>query len=271
MATEILAGPLGEIRAASTAGGGTALTTTAGFIQIPTGVRHLMITPRNFSTGVVAQIALNPYLVVIKTADALATAPTDYSENAQDGSAATDVTLSSLDTAANLDFLYVGSHLPFRGVVCDIDAANGTASVLTVKYWQDAAPDAWTDITATDGTTSGGATFAVDGNVTWTVPTDWLKASLLTIADTTLSFPYAGLPMYWTRWEVSVALDSSTTLNSMLSMNRSTAYWELLSGQPLEERITKGLGGIGCVEALMNAGTGNLIVNAASGAGSSFV
>lgn len=271
MATEIIAGSLGSVRSASTAGGGTALTTTAAFIQIPTATRHLMITPRNFSTAVVAKVALNPYLVILRTQDALATAPTDASENAQDASTSTSVTLSSQGTAAQSDYLYVGSHIPFRGVNIDVDATNGNASVLTVKYWQDATPDAWADISATDGTASGGATLAVDGSVTWTVPTDWLKASLRTIGDTTLTFPHATEPMYWTRWEVSAALDASVTLDHMLAMNRSTAYMELLSGQTYETRITKGVGGIACVEALTDAGTGNLIVNVASGQGAHFL
>jgi hypothetical protein len=106
-------GPLGELRSASTAGGGTALTTAPLVIPLPRGIRHVMIEGRNYSTAVVAQIALVPYLSVMKTADNLATI-TDYSANAQDGSASTDITLSSLDTIANLDYLIVGSHLPFR-------------------------------------------------------------------------------------------------------------------------------------------------------------
>jgi hypothetical protein len=50
----------------------------------------------------------------------------------------------------------------------------------------------------------------------------------------------------------------------MLCANRSTAYMELLSGQTFEQRVFAGVGGFGCVEAKMNAGTGNLVVNGAS-------
>ena len=70
--------------------------------------------------------------------------------------------------------------------------------------------------------------------------------------------------MFWTRWSVSAALDTAVTLDHMAAANRSTAYAELLSGQTFEERIRHGFGGIGCVEALVNAGTANLIVNVAS-------
>lgn len=261
MATEVYSGPLGEVRAASTAGGGTALTTTAGLIVLPDGAKHVFLTPRNFSTAVVVKFALNPYLVVMKTADDLVTV-TDYSQNAQDASTATDVTLSSLGTAAQADYVFVGAHLPFRGVTIDVDAANGTASVLTVKYWTGSA---WTDISATDGTAAGGASLAQDGNVTWTMPTDWAKATLRAInSPSPGNVIYANTPLYWTRWQFSGGLDSSTTQNSWVALNRSTVYAELVSGQSFEERVNKGVGGFAAVEALTDAGTANLIVNVAT-------
>ena len=206
----------------------------------------------------VVQYLLNPYLIVLKTADDLQTI-TDYSESAQDGSAATDVTLSSLGTAAQGDYLYVGAYHPFRGVSVDVDAANANASVLTVNYWNGSA---WTDITATDGTISGGASMGQDGDVTWTVPTAWAAASLTTInSPAPASVAYRNdSRVYWTRWQFSAALDASTTLNSMLAMNRSTTYAELPSGVAWQQRCEKTPGGIGCIEAKTDAGTANLVV-----------
>lgn len=267
MPTETYAGGIGEARAASTAGSGTALTTTAVCIAVPSATRLLTLTPRNLTTAAVAQYAINPYLVVLKTADLLATA-TDYSEAAQDGDATTDVVLSSLDTIANGDCLYVGSHLPFRGVSIDVDAANGTASVLTVKYRK--SDNTWADISATDGTASGGATMAIDGSVTWTVPSDWVKCALRKIGETTARIAYSGNDLYWTRWQVSAALDSSTTLNSLMALNRSTAYAELLAGQVREIAFGKGPEGHGCIEALVPAGGGNLVVNVDTRGGGRF-
>lgn len=270
MAQEILAGPLGELRAASTADGGTALTTTAGFIYLPLYSNHIFITPRNFSAAVVAKFLLNPWLVVLKTTDGMATATnlTDYSENAQDGSASTDVTLSSLDTLANGDFLLVGAPIQYRGVYVDVDSTNSTAAVLTVSYWN----GVWTDTGDTDGTITSSTTFAKDGLVYWAVPASWRAETLKNIypncPDKTISangdYVVNDLRLYWTRWEVDTAIDSSVTLDAMWAANRSTAYAELLSGQCFEEKIKHGIGGIGCVEALTNAGTANLIVNAAS-------
>jgi hypothetical protein len=268
MATEVVNVPFNEVRAASTAGGGSALTVSTT-ISTPflAGTNYAWIEGRNYSTAVVVKYALVPYLLVYKTADALATV-TDYSEAAQDGSTGTDVVLSSLDTLANGDALWVGSHVPFRGVVADVDAANGTASVLTGTYWNGSA---LTDISLTDGTTSAGATFAVDGAITWTVPTDWVAAPLALIGSAASSVPFSGNPLYWVRLVVSAALDSSTTLNSLLARVRSTAYAELVTGRVVEMAVRRGVGGIVGVEATTDAGTANLIVNCAVRHGSRFL
>ncbi len=269
MATDFVAGRTNqELRAASTASGGTALTTTAGYIQLPLGSKYLYITPRNFATAVVAKVALNPWLVVLKTTDILATAPTDYSSAAQDADASTNVTLDALGTLANGDWLLVGSHLPFRGVYCDVDGANAVNATLTVTAWNGSA---WADTSATDGTNSSG-TFAVDGLIYWTVPTTWPATKLSDIYPGLAFYAYyTGVPLYWTRWVVSAALTNPTTLNSMVAANRSTAYMELVPGQTYSEKINHAvIGGIGCVEALTDAGTANLIVNVGAGPGGRF-
>lgn len=354
MASEILAGGVGEIRALSTANGGTALTTTATYIGIPPKTSHLYITPRNLVTDPVAKFSLNPYLSVLKTTDGMATAPTDYSANAQDCDASTVVTLSSLDTLANGDFLLVGAELPFRGVYVTMTATvNGTESTLAVHYWK--SDSTWADASVTDGTKSGSTAFAQSGLAYWTVPADWMPVALDSIysgaklADGTGTFtgstvylvpgantvtctaagtctitlptgatgmvrgsgsgggtmavtsepvvlaagantvttsgtvgtivvtvnpstPQSAVthePLFWTRWSVSVALDTSTA-SAMYAANRSTAYGELLAGQPFEQTIKTGMGGYGCVEGVMAAGTGNLIVMGAARRGGGF-
>lgn len=260
---DLYAGGVGEARNI-TASKGLACTTTAQFVPILDGVTGIEFLTRNYAGGAaVVRYALNPYLLVVKTTDNLGSTSntTDYSKNAQDGDAATLVDLSSLSTLANNDYLLIGSHLPFRGVDVDVNAANGNASVLTVTYWNGSA---WTDITATDGTTNGGATFAIDGQVTWTVPAAWTAAQLVDIispAPVYNSTKYRNEVLYWTRWEVSAALDSSTTLKAMLTMNRSTTYAEMISTFARDFRVYKAPGGLGCIEALTDAGTANLIIN----------
>ena len=269
MSTEVTAGPQGPIRAASTAAGGTALSTTAAFIQLPRVTRHLEMIPRNFLTAVVYQVAYNPFLLVFKTADSLATAPTDSSWAMQDGSTATTLVLNDFDVAANGNFIYVFSHQMFRGARAIVGNTNSTVSALTVKYWDGGA---WADISASDGTQTGGdTTFGQSGNVTWTVPTDWARVSLVDAGDTSLPGALFRQPYYLTRWEVSVQLDASVTLTGLVAMNRSTAYAEYLSGLAKELQVNHGPGGIGCIEALVDAGSGNLIVNAAAAYGGDFV
>lgn len=263
MATEIVQGPLGESRAMSTAGGGTALTTTAVRIAIDRGVKNLGLIPRNFAGATVVQWLTCPWLTILKTTDAHLTF-TDYSLEAQDNSVATSITLSSLDTLANGDALYVGSHIPFAGVHVDVDAANGNASVLTVDYWNGTA---WTDISATDGSASGGATFAVDGSITWTVPTAWSTARLVAAVPATGNHEGLGGELFWTRFSVSAALDASTTLDHMLALPRNTTYSELIESIGREFAVTIGPNGISAIQAKTDAGTANLIVNGDSRTG----
>lgn len=272
---DTLSGPIGETRAASAAGGGTALSTTPAYIGLPRGTRHVYIEGRNYSTAVVAQFFLNPYLVILRTQNSLASYA-DYSNDAQDGDAATEVVLDAQDTAANGDYLYVGSHTPFGGVYCDISAdsneANGTASTLTVSYWDGAA---WTDISATDNTKSGSTTFASDGTVTWTIPGGWRAMSLDAIGKVDGLVPGTAVPyrterLYWTRWTLSAAIDALTRIDGMYAISHLSAYTELVSGRVWEQRVHQGVGGVGCVQAACNAGTANLIVNVATDAGGYF-
>lgn len=262
MATETVVGPYGEVQAASTAGGGTALTTTATRILLPFGTKHIDLVPRNFVTAVVVQWLKNPWLAVLKTTDDHASF-TDYSTNVQDGGFSTTANLNSFDTLANGDALYVGSHLPFSGVEVDVGSTNSTGSrTLTVSYW--AGSGSWQDISATDGTAAGGTTFAQDGSVTWTVPSGWGTAKLS--ATNSAIDPSLGAygEMYWTRWTVDGALDSSVNARGMIAINRSTTYHEIPSGMAWAEAVTVGPGGISSIQAKTDAGTANLIVDCAA-------
>lgn len=260
MATEIIPGPYGEARAVSTAGGGSALTSTAIRVMLEQGTKQVELIPQNLAGAKVVQWLPCPWLTLYKTTDGGATF-TDYSFPAQDNSTtAAGVVLSSLDTVANGDWLYVGCAVPFAGVAIDVDSTNSTASVLTVKYRK--SDNTWADITATDGTASGGATFAQDASVTWTIPTDWISGRLQDFDADSIQQGLGG-ELFWTRWEVSAAVDSSTTLDSMIALPRSTTYAELPSGLAKEFAVTVGptKEGISAIQAKTDAGTANLIVN----------
>ena len=267
--SQTIAAEFSEVRAASTASGGSALTTTASLISIPFGTNWISLTPRNFVACNVARYLLNPYLLIVRTSDALVTTGnlSDISDEMQDGDTTT-ASFNSFDIAANGDFLYVGAAIPFRGAAVDVTNTNTVGgTTLTVKYWN----GAWSDISATDGTTSGADTFGVDGNVTWTVPATWVKTSLFASGDTLLRSSWSGVDLYWTRWETNAIFDTTVSVAQIRALNRSTAYSEWLEGQTYEQAIqTGGPGGVACIEALTDAGTANLLVNVATGRGETF-
>ncbi len=269
MATEIVDAPLGEIRAESAAG--TALTTTAVGIGYDLGSRWLSITPRNFSSANVARIQLVPWLSIVKTQDNHATF-TDYSENAQDGASANVVDLSSQNTLANGDALYLGAAGTFRGVYVNTTTTNSTGSrTLRADAWTGSL--GWFNLTSSisDGT-SGSTALDQDGNVTWTIPAAWVTATLDGILSS-LSNAYVlpdalrrefTTPLFWIRWTYNGALDSTTTCEEMIALHRSAAYGSLVEGQPLSTKANHSFGGIGGIEALTDTGTANLLVNGAT-------
>ena len=264
MAQEITPSVIGDWHGLG-ASGGVALTTSSQVQAFDEGTRVISLTGRNYGTGaVVARVLMCPWVVGVKTTDALATEgnATFYTSEAQDNDVATSVTLSSLDTAVNDNYLYVGAAVRFRGVDVDVDAPNGNSSVLTVRYWNGTS---WGDISDTDNTIDTGATFGLDGQVLWTVPSDWVGVRLdgtTATPDTSLTLSAFTQTLFWTRWEVSVALDSSVTLDHFIALNQSTAYAELVEGQTLEQAVLRDLGGQSAIEAVTDAGTANLIINA---------
>lgn len=236
---------------------GLAMTATASCVAVLPGAEYVVLDPRGFTTAVVAMVAFNPWLVVVKTTDSLATNAnaTDYSESAQDGSTGTTLVLSSLATTGAL---WVGSDLPFRGMVVDVNATNTAAAVIAGVYWDGSTQTA---LSMTDGTASGGASLAVDGAITWTMPTDWTKAKLSVVGAAVDGVKYAGAELYWAKITWDAALDSAVTLNSVLALNRSTNYIGLPTGREFALPITRGPGGFGAIECRTDAGTGNLQIS----------
>ena len=272
MPTDVVDAALGHQRLAGAANG-VALSTTAAFVGFHQGTRHIALIPRNFTTAVVVRAAFCPYLVILKTHDALASKPRDYSAPAQDGSTASSLDLTGLPALANGGALWVGSAVRYRGAHIDVDAANAEANNLTVHH-----PNAsltLTDISGTDNTDTG-ASLAVDGTVTWTVPAAaaWPMASLVdickvnNIALASINFAHKEDKLYWTRWTWNAAMTSVTvvTLDHMLGLNESTAYFEWPVGMAKVERVHMGVGvnGVSGLELLTDAGTGNLLVNCAA-------
>lgn len=276
MPTQVMPGVNLELRSAGFVSGGLAATTTVKTVGLLPGTKYVSLATHNLgATTVAVSFALNPWLTILKTADGGATF-TDYSEVAQNDSADTGVVLSSLDTLANGDAVFIGSHVQFRGLQFDLDDLNATASVLTASYYNGTT---WADTSDTDGTISTGATMGQDGAVTWTVPTAWTSETLENImgkADEpfkpTFVKPVAGInlyvtPQYWIRLEVSAALDSSTTAHQIHALNRSVSYAQIANDAPHQQALNRGRGGFGSIEYRTDTSTADLLINVGSGGG----
>jgi hypothetical protein len=128
---------------------------------------------------------------------------TDISSPAATISTENDVNLSSIFVTPASDRIYLGSLGEFDGIyVRQLDRLNAVASTLTVKY---SGPTGWTALTALNGTASTTATFAKSGRITWTVPSNWERRTLVT-AD----------PMFWIELSVSAGLTANTAATQIL-------------------------------------------------------
>ena len=127
----------------------------------------------------------------------------DYSDNVRDLVTASRVAvLDSLNTYAAFECIFIKTKTPAASLAFAIAKANGSASVLTLYYWNGTD---WTHASATDGTTDGGATLAVDGAITWTSPGDAEQEK----------FMY-GQNGFWYQIRVSAQLDSEVEISSVL-------------------------------------------------------
>lgn len=168
---------------------------------------------------------------------------TDATRAVSDRVAATVLTLSSMNTAAQGDYVLVGAKVPFGGIVVDLTSSvNGTASALAATYVK--GDGTFAALTATDGTSSGGATFGADGAITWTMPSDW---TLKTIN---------GLEAYWVQLAVSAQLDSSTTVAELALLSADTNRGYGLAASPV--RLPLSNLQTGAVEAVLASGTATL-------------
>ena len=273
-------GPLQEARTASTAGGGTALTTAAVIVGIPNGTTHLSMVARNAAAANVLKLALNPFLLILTTANNLQKTSDFSTAGQQNPATASAITLNALNTLATGGALYIGSQVQIRGFrVVMSGSVNSIASTLTGNFWNGTA---WAALAGfTDGTSAASATFAQNGDIVWTVPTTAKPVILaatqpasvfgslpnsqgggITPSQFAAAVPYSDRPRFWYQLVVSAQLSATVAANSFFSLNRNTTqYSEYLFAERLQLRVSKEVDGLGCVEALTDAGTGNLIVD----------
>lgn len=68
------------------------------------------------------------------------------------------------------DYLHIGSNKQFDRIIVDVSSGNSNSASVTAEYWNGSA---WTALTITDGTSSSGRTFNQDGQITFTLPSNW--------------------------------------------------------------------------------------------------
>ncbi len=128
---------------------------------------------------------------------------------------AEDLNLATVFTTFATDRLYVGARYAFDGLFVDLlDSVNANASILTAKYWKGGA--GWTTLSATDGTTTGGKTFALSGRVTWTQPTTWERVDLNSVGE----------EFFWVELSISAALTAGTAASQILPIRSPDALKE---------------------------------------------
>ncbi len=141
-----------------------------------------------------------------------------YSVNQFSYGSPTGVDLSSLDTAANGDWMVVGfaASTPIYGLVLDLSATNSNASTMTVQYWNGAA---WTAFAVVDDVWDGTrvpllATPMVDGliSLAGSGTVSWANA------PTTVASTINSISAHYYRVSFSAALDSTVTVISVFGI-----------------------------------------------------
>jgi hypothetical protein len=126
----------------------------------------------------------------------------DYSTQVSDGLTTTSAVLDSLgDLANDYDCIFIMTPVACKQFTVTVSLANGTASVVALKYWN----GEWTAVSGfSDGTTSGGATLAQSGDMTWTQPTDAVP-----------HYMYGKNGFWWQLYLSSGDLDSEVEITSV--------------------------------------------------------
>ena len=120
-------------------------------------------------------------------------------------------TAGALNSMQTADFIYIGCTRQFRGLAVDVTNTNSTTSTIALDYSGRAG--VWTSLSSpTDGTASGGASFAQDGAITWTVPGNWVSSSL------TLPNEQKSESLYWVRISQSAALDATVSIVELAAL-----------------------------------------------------
>lgn len=236
-----------------------ALSSTVASLGIPPGYQQALL----YSPTVDFRLHLNPGIIAAFFYDVSATIGarfTDFTSVLTDRDTATG-TSGAMNSMQTGDRLYVCVDDPIGGLRTTIGNANSTSSTMTVKYSKSDATFA--SISVTDGTTSGGATLAITGALTWSVPSDWQAQTLKTLGVTDQGAAGHGdVPAalgFWLEVTVGTAVDSTTSITELWTQNKNTDRMYLRAST--EYTISLDRRRIGAIDAILASGTDTLQVD----------
>lgn len=215
--------------------------------NIPPGHNILEVDLYHASTVEVLLLALAPKIERILFYAASAPASSrwiDLTKNLLDRNVTTGAASGTglyLNAMTAADALYICFRKSVRGVAVNVADANGIASTATWSYLD--TENAWTSLSATDGTDPAGGdvvTLGQDGLVTWTVPNaDLWGARLLPNFDTAPPGAIKSLRGYWVRMTVSATLTNPTSIVEIISLaNINTDTLTARLGEPRIRLLT---------------------------------
>ncbi|MDP2662624.1 MAG: hypothetical protein Q8R28_18050 [Dehalococcoidia bacterium] len=143
---------------------------------------------------------------------------TEIGPNITDRDSGTTGSVTAMTSADEL-YLFPATPQRIRGFYVNVDGSNvnANASTMTVNYWNGTA---WADTSATDGTASGGATLAQDGEVLWTLPSD----------EAVHTTGVNGIKGYIYQIVVSATLSADTAIEELILLHQNVNYDYLQPG-----------------------------------------
>ncbi|MDD5219676.1 MAG: hypothetical protein PHV11_03820 [Candidatus Bipolaricaulis sp.] len=186
-------------------------TTTPSYLAVKPGYKEARIY-----ASAACQMLLSPKILHVLYYSASAGTYTDYVGSVTDRSSSTHL---PLDAMGATDYLYLGTTEPVRGFYFDVNGTNknALAATLDVEYCSTAITEsatiAFTDVASdSDGTTSGGATLAVDGAYTFTLPS--VQRSFLGTWNNKLFNK-----CYWIRFNPSTTLSATIDVEEIIPIS----------------------------------------------------
>ena len=197
------------------------------------------------------KLLLTPRIHYVLFYDASAETYTDYTANALDRTASTDVAIGAMTTT---DYLYIFTPEVIGGLGIDMDATavNANTATLDVEYYKSTG---WADVSgdggASDGTDAGGATLGQDGVYGWTAPTDAVVLPASAAVSGISGF-------YGIRFTTSATLTANTAINGLVAVHKGTDYVFFAGSKNVE--FTYDNDKVGGLQFLSVAGTPTLYI-----------